>query len=53
MRSYMSLAVIVLTASTVSPALSVTTQYRYGNPLVEFKGRSFLISHTVEFLQAL
>src|SRR6266850_141139 len=44
MRSYMNLAALVLAASTVSPALSAPTQYRYGNLLVEFKGRAFLIS---------
>jgi hypothetical protein len=43
MRSYMTLAVIVLAASTVSPAPSAPTQYRYANPLVDFKGWAFLI----------
>jgi hypothetical protein len=44
MRSYMILAVLFLTASTVSPALSAPTQRKYGNLLVEFKVRAFLIS---------
>jgi len=46
MRPYMILAVLVLAACTVSPALSAPTQYRYGNLLVKlsFKGRAFLIS---------
>jgi len=37
----MNLAVLALAAF---PALSAPTQYRYGNQLVEFKGRAFLIS---------
>ena len=41
---YMNLAVLALAASTISPALSAPTQYRYGNLLVEFKGQVFLIS---------
>jgi hypothetical protein len=46
MRSYMNLAVIALAASTasVAPALAAPIRYGYGNLLVEFTGRAFLIS---------
>jgi hypothetical protein len=44
MRSYMNLAVLALAISSFYPALSAPTQYRYGNLLVRFKGRAFLIS---------
>jgi hypothetical protein len=44
MRSYMNFAVVTLAASIISPVLSAPTQYRYGNLLVKFKGRVFLIS---------
>jgi len=44
MRSYMNFAVVAFAASIFSPALSAPTQYRYGNLLVKFKGRAFLIS---------
>jgi hypothetical protein len=40
MRSFMNLAVLALAASTISPALSAPTQYRYRNLLVGFEGRS-------------
>jgi hypothetical protein len=40
MRFYTNLAVFVLAALTVSPAASAPTQNRYGNLLVEFKGRA-------------
>jgi len=40
----MILAVLALAAPTFTPVLSASTQYRYGNLLVEFKGRAFLIS---------
>jgi hypothetical protein len=48
MRSYMNLAVLALAATSVCPALSAPTEslsapteyrHRYGNLLVEFKGR--------------
>jgi hypothetical protein len=44
MRSYMNFAVVALAASVVSPTLSTPIQYRYGNLLVEFEGRGFLIT---------
>jgi hypothetical protein len=44
MRSYMNLVVLALAAFSISPVLSVPTQYRYGILLVKFKGRAFLIS---------
>jgi hypothetical protein len=44
MRSDMNPAVLALAASIISSALSAPIQYRYGNLLVEFKGRAFLIS---------
>jgi hypothetical protein len=44
MRSYMNLAVLALAVSSFSPALSAPTQDRYGNLLVKFQGRAFLIS---------
>ena len=37
MRSYMILAVLALAASTISPALTAPTRYRYGNLLVGLK----------------
>jgi hypothetical protein len=48
-HSYMNLAILALAAFTIAPALSVPTQYRYGNLLLKFKGRAFLISaiHTL------
>ena len=42
MRSYIKLPVLALAASIFPHALSAPT--RYGNLLVEFKGRAFLIS---------
>ena len=44
MRSYMNLAVLALTASTISTALSAPIQYRCGNLLVEFDDQAFPIS---------
>jgi len=39
MRSYMTLVVLALAASTASPDLSAPVQYRYGNLLVQLKAR--------------
>ena len=44
MRSYLNLAVLALAASTISPALTAPTRYRYESSLVKFKGQAFLIS---------
>ena len=44
MRSYLNLAILALAASTISPALTAPTQYRYESSLVKFKGQAFLIS---------
>lgn len=44
MRCYMNLAVLALVASTITPALSAPAQNRYGNLLVGFEGRAFLIN---------
>jgi hypothetical protein len=46
MRSYMNLTVTVLAlaATTVSPTLSAPTDYRCGNLVVELKCWAFLIS---------
>jgi hypothetical protein len=43
MRFYVNLAVLAFAASAVEPALAAPTHYRYGNLLVEFKSRAFLI----------
>jgi hypothetical protein len=43
MRFYVNPAVLALAASAVSPVLAAPTHYRYGNLLVEFKGRAFVI----------
>ena len=39
MRPCMILAVLALAVSTASPALSAPAPYKYGNPLIEFKGQ--------------